>query len=80
MMDVLAVLGDQAATIAAYRSLRTKVFVHEQGLFTGHDLDAPDEDPRTVVQLVTGSGVTLRRPDGEQTRVIETGATGSGTS
>ncbi|UOE22121.1 GNAT family N-acetyltransferase [Thermobifida halotolerans] len=65
MMDVLAVLGDQAsiarqpafrieraedaATVAAYRALRTEVFVHEQGLFTGHDLDAHDDDPRTIV-------------------------------
>ncbi|KWX01114.1 AIR synthase [Carbonactinospora thermoautotrophica] len=36
-------------TIAAYRALRTRVFVHEQGLFEGHDLDERDDDPRTVV-------------------------------
>ncbi|HET6499975.1 MAG TPA: MSMEG_0567/sll0787 family protein [Amycolatopsis sp.] len=63
--DVLALLGDRAsidrqpairiepagdaATVAAYRSLRTQAFVHEQNLFTGHDLDDRDADPRTVV-------------------------------
>jgi AIR synthase-related protein len=63
--DVLAILGDpvsverqpafrieqagDAATVAAYHALRTKVFVDEQALFTGHDLDEHDEDPRTVV-------------------------------
>ncbi|KAA9160555.1 GNAT family N-acetyltransferase [Amycolatopsis acidicola] len=65
MMDVLAVLGDSTsvarqpdfrveqaqdtAAIEAYRALRAEVFVREQGLFTGHDLDFRDEDPRTVV-------------------------------
>ncbi|TNC29708.1 MSMEG_0567/sll0787 family protein [Amycolatopsis alkalitolerans] len=65
MRDVLAVLGDRvsverqpafqieradsAAAIAAYRTLRTRVFVEEQGLFAGHDLDEHDEDPRTVI-------------------------------
>ncbi|MEU9451511.1 MSMEG_0567/sll0787 family protein [Streptomyces sp. NPDC048277] len=63
--DILALLGDrstlarrpafriqQAETaheLAAYRRLRTEVFVHEQRLFTGHDLDDRDADPRTVV-------------------------------
>ena len=63
--DILALLGDRstlaripelrieqaedATSIAAYRALRRDVFVHEQGLFDGHDLDARDEDPRTVV-------------------------------
>ena len=38
-----------ADDLLAYRALRNAVFVHEQGLFTGHDLDWHDEDPRTVV-------------------------------
>ncbi|MFC4535443.1 MSMEG_0567/sll0787 family protein [Sphaerisporangium dianthi] len=37
------------AALAAYRALRKKVFVEEQGLFRGHDLDDRDHDPRTVV-------------------------------
>ncbi|MBR7827203.1 GNAT family N-acetyltransferase [Actinospica sp. MGRD01-02] len=65
MIDILALLGDRstlarvpdfrieqaqdAASVAAYRELRREIFVHEQGLFDGHDLDAPDEDPRTIV-------------------------------
>ena len=40
--------GD-ATTLAAYQALRARVFVHEQGLFAGHDRDQRDEDPRTVV-------------------------------
>jgi putative N-acetyltransferase (TIGR04045 family) len=63
--DILALLGDRStlsrapelrieqaedtAAIEAYRALRREVFVHEQGLFDGHDLDERDEDPRTVV-------------------------------
>jgi len=63
--DILALLGDHstlariprfrieqaedAASVAAYRALRREVFVHEQGLFDGHDLDGRDEDPRTIV-------------------------------
>ncbi|WP_236795112.1 MSMEG_0567/sll0787 family protein [Amycolatopsis sp. GM8] len=65
MRDVLAILGDRVSvarqpafqveqaddpsTIAAYRALRANVFVDEQGLFTGHDLDEHDDDPRTVI-------------------------------
>jgi AIR synthase-related protein len=37
------------ADSVAYRALRRQVFVEEQGLFDGHDLDDADEDPRTVV-------------------------------
>jgi putative N-acetyltransferase (TIGR04045 family) len=63
-MDVPALLGEPAAaqpptfrieeatdrrTIADYRELRRKVFVVEQGLFSGHDLDERDDDARTVV-------------------------------
>ncbi|HKT05544.1 MAG TPA: hypothetical protein VJT31_39005, partial [Rugosimonospora sp.] len=40
--------ADDAATLAAYRRLRREVFVDEQGLFAGHDLDERDDDPRTV--------------------------------
>ncbi|WP_017982571.1 MSMEG_0567/sll0787 family protein [Amycolatopsis methanolica] len=64
MPDVLALLGDSAtlarrpafhiepadaAAVRAYHALRTEVFVHEQGLFEGHDLDDRDDEPRTVV-------------------------------
>ncbi|MDT0305930.1 GNAT family N-acetyltransferase [Streptomyces sp. DSM 44917] len=63
--DVLALLGDRntldrqppyrveqadgGPVLAAYRRLRRDAFVHEQGLFEGHDADDRDEDPRTVV-------------------------------
>ncbi|MEU6641813.1 MSMEG_0567/sll0787 family protein [Saccharomonospora sp. NPDC046836] len=73
--DVLAVLGDpasvalqpefriapveDAATLAAYHALRTRVFVAEQGLFTGHDLDEHDADPRTVVLAARNREGTL---------------------
>ncbi|MCW2882326.1 MAG: synthase [Sphaerisporangium sp.] len=40
--------ADLAAT-KAYRALRRRVFVEEQGLFRRHDLDERDTDPRTVV-------------------------------
>lgn len=65
MRDVLAILGDSVSVarqpafhiepaedpglLAAYKALRIRVFVEEQGLFTGHDLDKHDDDPRTVV-------------------------------
>ncbi|GGK73346.1 AIR synthase [Sphaerisporangium melleum] len=42
------------AGIAAYRALRRKVFVEEQRLFQGHDLDEHDSDPRTVVLVARG--------------------------
>lgn len=35
--------------IAAYRGIRTEVFVEEQGLFIEADLDDLDTDPRTIV-------------------------------
>lgn len=63
--DILALLGDRstlarqpafrieeacsAAELSAYRRLRRDAFVHEQGLFSGHDLDDRDADARTVV-------------------------------
>jgi putative N-acetyltransferase (TIGR04045 family) len=40
--------GD-AAGVAAHRALRREVFVAEQSLFAGDDLDDVDDDPRTVV-------------------------------
>lgn len=64
-VDILALLGDRSTLarqpafrieqavgkveVAAYRQLRRDAFVHEQGLFTGHDLDDRDADPRTLV-------------------------------
>ncbi|MEV4446754.1 MSMEG_0567/sll0787 family protein [Streptomyces mirabilis] len=63
--DILALLGDRSTLArqpalliedapgkresSAYRRLRRDTFVHEQGLFAGHDLDDRDEDPRTLV-------------------------------
>jgi putative N-acetyltransferase (TIGR04045 family) len=63
--DILALLGDRSTLarrpdfhvevasgqgeLADYRRLRRDTFVHEQGLFTRHDLDDRDADPRTVV-------------------------------
>lgn len=44
----------------AYRRLRREVFVEEQGLFAGSDLDDHDDDPRTRVLLaVTSDGSVL---------------------
>lgn len=37
------------AEVLAYHQLRKDVFVHEQALFTGTDVDIVDEDPRAVV-------------------------------
>ena len=64
-VDILALLGDRstlarqpafrieqacsAGELASYRRLRRDIFVHEQGLFSRHDLDDHDDDPRTVV-------------------------------
>ena len=65
LTDILALLGDRstlarapefrieqaedAGSIAVYHNLRRAAFVDEQGLFDGHDLDARDEDTRTIV-------------------------------
>jgi len=38
-----------SGTLAAYRALRRRVFVTEQGLFDGDDADEVDADPRTEV-------------------------------
>lgn len=50
--------GDPEHT--AYRAIRHAVFVEEHGLFSGHDLDDIDEDPRTVVLVArTAAGEVL---------------------
>lgn len=62
--------AEDVDALVAYRALRTRVFVEQQGLFTGHDQDERDEDPRTVVLVArdrTGSvvgGVRLGPVDG----------------
>jgi putative N-acetyltransferase (TIGR04045 family) len=43
--------------VVEYRAIRREVFVEEQGIFDRHDLDATDDDPRTVV-------LVARTPDG----------------
>ncbi len=43
-------LADAAARMTYY-ALRTRVFVHRQGLFTGHDRDERDGDPRTLILI-----------------------------
>ncbi|WP_250556789.1 MSMEG_0567/sll0787 family protein [Pseudonocardia lacus] len=46
--------------VVAYRALRRRVFVDEQGLFAGSDLDDVDADPRALVLLARGpSGEAL---------------------
>jgi putative N-acetyltransferase (TIGR04045 family) len=73
--DILALLGDRStlarqpafhiaeaattAELAAYRRLRREVFVHEQGLFEGHDLDDRDADPRTRVLVARDRAGTV---------------------
>ncbi|GLZ00419.1 MSMEG_0567/sll0787 family protein [Actinoplanes sp. NBRC 103695] len=55
MTDLVPALLGPAFTVLPtedrtdYHALRRKVFVEEQGLFDGHDLDDRDDDPRTVV-------------------------------
>ncbi|MGH3939825.1 MAG: MSMEG_0567/sll0787 family protein [Pseudonocardiaceae bacterium] len=48
-----------AAMRAAYYALRTKVFVHRQGLFTGHDRDERDDDVRTRVLVARDRAGTV---------------------
>ncbi|MGW3622946.1 MSMEG_0567/sll0787 family protein [Streptomyces sp. NPDC000880] len=43
--------AEATSEVNAYRSLRRDAFVHEQGLFEGHDLDDRDEDSRTLVLI-----------------------------
>lgn len=54
----VVVRAESTADVAAYRALRREVFVREQGLFAGSDLDDVDDDPRTVV-------LVARTPEGE---------------
>lgn len=73
--DILALLGDRSTLdrgtsfhveeagtrreLADYRRLRQDVFVHEQGLFEGHDLDDRDTDPRTLVLVAKDTAGTV---------------------
>ena len=47
----VVVRAETRADLEAYHRLRRDVFVGEQGLFAGSDLDDHDDDPRTVVLL-----------------------------
>ncbi|HEX8933786.1 MAG TPA: MSMEG_0567/sll0787 family protein, partial [Pseudonocardiaceae bacterium] len=55
---------------AAYHRLRTRAFVHRQGLFAKHDHDDRDDDPRTLVLVARNAegavlgGVRLGPVDG----------------
>jgi putative N-acetyltransferase (TIGR04045 family) len=51
--------ADGPAALAAYRALRTRVFVTEQGLFDGSDRDDRDDDPRTVVLVARAADGTV---------------------
>lgn len=55
----LIAVAHDAGELAEYRGLRQQVFVGEQGIFSGHDLDAVDDDPRTVVLLARDPAGTL---------------------
>jgi putative N-acetyltransferase (TIGR04045 family) len=71
--DVQALLGDplpqapaflieeasDSGTLQAYRDLRRRAFVEQQGLFDGSDLDDRDEDPRTVVLVARDATGTV---------------------
>ncbi len=48
--------ADDPGPLAAYRRLRTRVFVAEQGLFGHSDRDDRDDDPRTVVLVARAAG------------------------
>jgi putative N-acetyltransferase (TIGR04045 family) len=85
--DILLLLGDRstlarrprfrveqaadAAALGAYRALRREVFVREQGLYAGHDLDDRDDDPRTVV-------LVARDLDGSVVGGVRLGPVGDG--
>jgi putative N-acetyltransferase (TIGR04045 family) len=43
----------------AYLQLRQDVFVAEQGLFSGSDRDATDDDPRAIVLVAVAQGVVI---------------------
>lgn len=50
-LQLVEATGD-SALVNGYRALRRAAFVQEQQLFTGHDLDAFDDDARTRVLVV----------------------------
>jgi hypothetical protein len=52
-------LAADAPARAAYHALRTQVFVHRQGLFTGHDRDERDDDPCTLVLIARDRAGTV---------------------
>jgi putative N-acetyltransferase (TIGR04045 family) len=57
--------------LVEYRALRREQFVEEQGLFAHSDLDATDEDPRTIV-------LVARRSDGVVLGGVRLGPVGEG--
>jgi putative N-acetyltransferase (TIGR04045 family) len=61
----------EPAALAAYRELRTRVFVAEQNLFEASDTDDYDDDPRTVV-------LVARAPDGTVIGGVRLGPAGPG--
>jgi putative N-acetyltransferase (TIGR04045 family) len=67
----LVEVADDPAAVAAYRALRTRVFVTEQGLFGHSDADDRDDDPRTVV-------LVARAPDGTVIGGVRLGPAGPG--
>jgi putative N-acetyltransferase (TIGR04045 family) len=64
-------VASDPAAVAAYRALRTRVFVTEQGLFGRSDADDRDDDPRTVV-------LVARAPDGTVIGGVRLGPAGPG--
>ncbi|MFY1671438.1 MSMEG_0567/sll0787 family protein [Plantactinospora sp. WMMB334] len=63
--------AEDPATLAAYRRLRIRVFVEEQGMFAGDDRDEHDDDPRTLV-------LVARDPDGTVLGGVRLGPAGPG--
>lgn len=54
-----SILDADRGALAAYRRIRREVFVAEQGLFAGDDLDEIDDDPRTVVLVAIDADGTV---------------------
>jgi putative N-acetyltransferase (TIGR04045 family) len=61
----------RAEALGEYHRLRARVFVEEQRLFAGTDLDERDDDPRTVV-------LEARSPDGQLLGGVRAGPAGDG--
>jgi putative N-acetyltransferase (TIGR04045 family) len=57
--SLFAVRDADAGALATYRRLRQDVFVDEQGIFSGSDLDEVDDDPRTVVLVAMAPDGTV---------------------